>query len=98
MFGSHISFVSWGHGGFSSVWIFGEGNEGETKLLRVASHEDLTNFYSILQGNGTHQENYELNFSLRRYYYFCFIIVMSYLEESVCWSFSVDDGERLAAV
>lgn len=53
MFGSHVFFVFWG---ISSVGIFGESNDGETNLLGVASHEDLTDPYSILQCNETHRD------------------------------------------
>ena len=60
MFGSNVFFVLSGHGEVSSVRIFGEGNDGEANLLRVPSHEDLTNLHSVLQCNRTQEESNEV--------------------------------------
>lgn len=43
MFGSNVFFVFW------VSLVFGEGDDGETNLLGVASHEDLTDLYGILE-------------------------------------------------
>lgn len=49
MFGSNL----WDLATVSSGLIFGEGDDGETNLLRITSHEDLTNLYSVLEQRST---------------------------------------------
>lgn len=66
----------------SSVWIFGEGNDCETNLLRVASHEDLTNLYSILQCNPTHRENENLKLSQGRFLHDGYVFILRRLTSS----------------